>query len=142
MLSTYGTPLEQQELEILRLAKEANSSWFDIMVKAAGVQAERRRKYSGDGDPYTNFLIVAGLFRMKYPEIKDEDIFFFYQCIKFARLMVDSGDFTDESREDTLIDMGTYSFLEAGFRCRNTTSSAPEQDIQTTFPWHNAFPVP
>ena len=142
MHSTHGASLKHKELEILALAKEANGPWFDIVVKAAGIQAERRKKYSGDGDPYTNFLIVANLFRMKYPEIKDEDIFFFYQCIKFARLMVDSGDFTDESREDTLIDMGTYSFLEAGFRCRNSTSNAQEQDTQMKFPWRVAWPAP
>lgn len=134
--------LDDKELETLALAKEANEPWFNIMVKAANIQAERRKKYSGDGDPYTNFLIVAALFRMKYPEIEDEDIFFFYQCIKFARLIVDAGDFEDESREDTLIDLGVYSFLEAGFRCRNSTSNAQEPDTQMKFQWRNAFPVP
>jgi hypothetical protein len=135
-------PLTPKELEVLALAKEANEPWFDIMVKAANIQAERRKKYSGDGDPYTNFLIVANLFRMKYPEIKDEDVFYFYQCLKFARIIVGEGDFTDESREDTLIDLGNYSFLEAGFRCRNLTSNAPERDTQMKFQWRNAFPAP
>ena len=136
-------PLTSKELEVLALAKEANEPWFKVAIKAAAIQAERRKKYSGDdGDPYTNFLIVAALFRMKYPEIPDEDIFYFYQCLKFARIIVSDEDFGDESIEDTLIDLGNYTFLEAGFRCRNSTLNAQEPDTQMTFQWRNAWPVP
>ena len=134
MHSTTGAEISPKEMEILALAKTANGPWFDVVLKAAGIQADRRKKYSGGRDPYINFTIVGTLIRLKYPDIPDEDVFYFYQCIKFARLIISAGDFDDESLEDTLIDLGVYSFLEAGFRCRNSILNAQEQDLQMTFP--------
>jgi hypothetical protein len=137
MHSTAGASLKHKELEVLALAKEANELWFDAVLKAAQIQADRRAKYSGKGDPFTNFEVVGRLMG-----VDTKDVFRFYQAIKFARLLVAAGDFEDESLEDTLIDLANYSLLEAGFRCRNLTSSAPEQDTQMKFQWHSAFRVP
>lgn len=137
MLSTLGIELSPVELEALQLAKQANEPWFNAMVQAAQIQADRRAKYSGDGDPYTNFIIVAGLMKIEVAEV-----FRFYQAIKFARLIVAAGDFDDERTIDTLIDLANYALLEAGFRCRNSTSNAQEQDSQMTFPFPTAWPAP
>lgn len=133
MRSTAGVNLSHKETEVLKCAKEANPSWFQALLKASEIQAERRAKYSGDGNPYTNFIIVSALFRMKHPEITDEDIFYFYQCLKLARLIVSAEDFDDEKVEDTLIDLANYALLEVGFRCQK--SDAQEQDLQIQLPW-------
>ncbi len=137
MLSTLGIALSSAEEEILAVAKQANEPWFHAMVQAAEIQANRRAKYSGDGDPYTNFIIVAGLMKIEVNEV-----FRFYQAIKFARLIVAAGDFDDERMVDTLIDLANYALLEAGFRCRNSTSNAQEHSLQMTFPLPNASDAP
>ena len=109
--------VSDKEAVILTAAERANPWWFRAMVKAAEVQAERRAKYSGeDADPFLNFKIVGYLMRLRFPGMTDTDVFYLYQCLKFARLAVNAGDAPDESHMDTLIDMGNYSFLEAGYR--------------------------
>jgi hypothetical protein len=128
MLSTVGANLSLEEIQTLALAKEANGPWFIALLRAAQIQADRRAKYSGEGDPYTNFYIVS-----EYQGKPTEDIFELYQDIKMARIKVQAGDFSDESLNDTLIDMANYCLLEVGFRCRNSKSNAQEQDLQTTF---------
>lgn len=125
MLSTLGIALSPAEAETLAIAKQANEPWFNAMVQAAEIQANRRAKYSGDGDPFTNFIIVAGLMK-----IEVADVFRFYQSIKFARLLVAAGDFDDERMIDTLIDLANYALLEAGFRCRNSKLNAQERNSQ------------
>jgi len=137
MHSTPGASLKHKELEVLALAKEANGPWFEAVLKAAQIQADRRAKYSGQGDPFTNFEVVGRLMG-----VDTKDVFRFYQAIKFARLLVAAGDFEDESLEDTLIDLANYSLLEAGFRCRNSTSNAQEHDTQMKFNFRSAFPAP
>jgi len=137
MHSTVGASLKHKELEVLALAKEANEPWWDAVLKAAQIQADRRAKYSGEGDPFTNFEVVGRLMG-----VDTKDVFRFYQAIKFARLLVAAGDFEDESLEDTLIDLANYSLLEAGFRCRNSESSAPEPSTQMKFWQKPAFPAP
>ena len=129
MLSTLGIALSPAEEEVLAVAKQANEPWFKAMVQAAEIQANRRAKYSGDGDPYTNFILVAGLMKIEVAEV-----FRFYQAIKFARLLVAAGDFDDERTVDTLVDLANYALLEAGFRCRNLESNAQEHNLQMTFP--------
>ena len=137
MLSTIGVELSAAEEAALAQAKQANGPWFNAMVQAAKIQANRRAKYSGDGDPYTNFIIVAGLMKIEVAEV-----FRFYQAIKFARLLVAAGDFDDERTVDTLVDLANYALLEAGFRCRNSESNAPEHSSQMTFPLPNASDAP
>ena len=137
MLSTLGIALTQTEEETLAIAKQANEPWFHAMVQAAEIQANRRAKYSGEGDPYTNFIIVAGLMK-----IEVEEVFRFYQAIKFARLIVAAGDFDDERTVDTLVDLANYALLEAGFRCRNSESNAQEHNSQMRFPLPSASDAP
>lgn len=137
MLSTLGIALSPAEETTLEIAKQANEPWFKAMVQAAEIQANRRAKYSGEGDPYTNFIIVAGLMK-----IEVEEVFRFYQAIKFARLIVAAGDFDDERMVDTLVDLANYALLEAGFRCRNSESNAQEHNLQMTFPLQSASDAP
>lgn len=137
MLSTAGAAILNDELITLALAKEANGHWFNAMLSAARIQANRRAKYSGSGDPFTNFHIVA-----EYQGKPTQDIFELYQDIKMARIKVQAGDFEDESLNDTLIDMANYCLLEVGLRCRNSTSSAQEHSLQMTLPYPNASDAP
>ena len=107
------TSLSEEELKILNDAKTANVWWFNAMLDAAKVMPQRRGKYSGEGDPYTNFLIMEKMLGKPMGEI-----FRFYQGIKFARLLVSTDDYSDEAGNDTVRDLANYALLELGYRLR------------------------
>ncbi len=111
------TSLGARELKALEGAKESNEHWFSVLVDAAGVMSERRKKYSGKTDPYTNFIIMARALGTRVT-----GVFNFYKIIKLARSLVDSGDFADESMIDTDLDEGNYAYLSAGWRKRDPKS--------------------
>jgi hypothetical protein len=103
--------LTDSELEILKLAKEANPHWFVAIMRAANIMADRRRKYSGDEHPYWNFVDMSertGLSMMQ--------VFDFYVHIKRSRQVITEGqDFADESFLDSLIDELNYVAIKAGW---------------------------
>ncbi len=109
--------LGAREIKALEGAKESNEHWFSVLVDAAGVMSERRKKYSGKTDPYTNFIIMARALGTRVT-----GVFNFYKIIKLARSLVDSGDFADESMFDTDLDEGNYAYLSAGWRKRDPKS--------------------
>ncbi len=109
--------LTAEERAALAGAKEANEHWFGVLVDAAEVMMERRKKYSGKTDPYTNFIIMARALGTRVTAV-----FNFYKIIKLARSLVDSGDFADESLIDTDIDEGNYAYLSGGWRKRSPQS--------------------
>ena len=110
--------LTDGEIEILEQAKTANPWYFQALIQAAGVMPVRRQKYSGDGDPFTNFHIAGRI--MGHSPL---ETFRWYQALKLARLQMDSGDFADERTADTLRDLANYVLLEAGFRIQQQESA-------------------
>ena len=107
------TIMTELEVDALDKAKSANPWWFKAVVRAAQIMASRRVKYSADYDPFTNFDYVAHAVGLQ-----TRNIFKFFRAIKLSRLVNTDTDFDDESYEDTLLDLGNYSFLEVGYRMR------------------------
>ena len=105
-------------LEVINEAKRSNGPWFDALMIAAQVQADRRAKYSGsdfeEQDPYTNFIIVASIMG-----ITVRRVFRFYIAQKVARIMVSQTDHDDERYQDTLTDLANYALLAAGWELRS-----------------------
>jgi hypothetical protein len=105
-------------MNILKLAQESNPYWYEALLSAAEIQAERRSKYSGGDfeqqDPYTNFIRVASSMG-----ISVRRVFRFYIAQKVARIMVSQTDHDDERYFDTLLDLGNYAFLAAGWENRS-----------------------
>lgn len=103
--------------DIIVQAQASNPYWFEALIIAAKVQAERRAKYSGsdfdEQDPYTNFIRVASLMG-----ISVRRVFRFYIAQKVARIMVSQTDHDDERYFDSLIDLGNYALLAAGWENR------------------------
>lgn len=101
------------ELNDLIACKESQPGWWAAMIEAARVMPVRRAKYSGglDQSPYTNFIIMARLLGVPVSRV-----FLYYQVIKLARGMMDTGDFDDEGAPDTPRDLANYALLEAGWR--------------------------
>lgn len=120
-MSAFVSALTDTEIETLDKAKAANEWWFRAMLKAASIMVPRREKYSGAGDPYTNFIIATNIIK-QHPKLKDvwntHLTFFVYRVLKLARELVDAGDFPDESMMDTKLDGGNYNFLDAGWSIR------------------------
>ena len=114
--------LTTKELKALEGASEANPHWFEALIHSAEVMSVRRKKYSGKTDSYTNFIIMA-----RALGIKVSGVFKFYQIIKLARVLVDAGDFADESMIDSDVDNGNYSFIAAGWRMRDPASRLKAQ---------------
>ena len=104
-------------LDVLEDAQEANPHWFREVLAAAKKMASRRKKYSGDTDSYTNFIIMARILGECVSRV-----FVYYKVIKLARDIVGAGDFADESMVDTDHDEGNYSFISAGWRTRSPQS--------------------
>ena len=105
-------------LDVINGAKLSNGPWFDALMIAAKVQADRRAKYSGadftEQDPYTNFIIVASIMG-----ITVRRVFRFYIAQKVARIMVSQTDHDDERYQDTLTDLANYALLAAGWELRS-----------------------
>ena len=106
------------EQKVILEAKRSNGPWFDALMIAAQVQADRRAKYSGadfdEQDPYTNFIIVASIMG-----ITVRRVFRFYIAQKVARIMVSQTDHDDERYQDTLTDLANYALLAAGWELRS-----------------------
>ena len=128
----FDTIITPDELEALGAGKESNPYWFMAIVEASKIQAERRKKYSGEQHPYYNFVDMA--FRTKTPVFKlfrkflhlklvqlvlspiiMFHIFKFYLSIKQARLAVGDTDFSDEKVMDTFLDIVNYAAIAAGW---------------------------
>ena len=105
-------------MQVINEAKRSNGPWFEALMIAAQVQADRRAKYSGadftEQDPYTNFIIVASIMG-----ITVRRVFRFYIAQKVARIMVSQTDHDDERYQDTLTDLANYSLLAAGWELRS-----------------------
>lgn len=110
--------VDPKELEIIAGARASNGPWYEALLTAALIQAERRAKYSGsdfeEEDPYTNFIRVASLM-----DISVRRVFRFYIAQKVARIMVSQSDHDDERYQDTLVDLANYSLLAAGWELRS-----------------------
>lgn len=103
--------LPPHETDILFKAKTANAWWYRAVIRAAEIMADRRKKYSGEEDPYFNFV---DMFRRRENRTM-LDIFLFYLDIKRSRLEATQTDFADESVLDTLTDMLNYAALALGW---------------------------
>lgn len=111
-MSESNVPGETRD--VFERAGIANPHWLRSAAIAAKTMGSRRKKYSGSGDPYLNFILTA---RLKGVEVAD--VFRDYLGLKLARHMVDAGNFGDESSVDTDIDMANYALLSAGWKMRD-----------------------
>lgn len=97
------------DIEVLNDAQAANPHWTEAMMLAAAIMAERRRKWSGRTNPYTNFIKWA-----QAEHIPVERTFQMAQTLKMTR------DQEAEAQDDSLIDNGVdkanYALLETGWR--------------------------
>jgi hypothetical protein len=129
-----GTPLypfppdiTSDDLATITEGMRSNPDWFEAVVAAAEVQASRRAKYSGSGDPYTNFIKMSELL-----DVPMDEVFRFYCGIKMTRLAVTDSDFSDEKVNDTLVDLANYALLWRGWRERveaATQTPTASQDV-------------
>jgi hypothetical protein len=96
-------------LETLSNARIANPQWFEAIVLAAEVMAQRRKKWSGQTGPYTNFIRYS-----QQLGIDVQESFRHMQALKFTR---DSGsEALDDSLLDNDVDKTNYAALAAGWR--------------------------
>lgn len=101
--------LKPGDVEILESARAANGQWFEAIMLAAEIMAERRKKWSGTKNPYANFIKLA---QAEHTTV--EVAFHWTQSLKMTR---DSeSEATEDSQVDTSIDKTNYSALEAGWR--------------------------
>lgn len=122
-LYPFPPKMGTDDLNTITEGMRSNPYWFKAVVEAAEVQANRRAKYSGSGDPYTNFIKMSELLGVSMDEV-----FRFYCSIKMTRLAVTDGDFSDEKVNDTLVDLGNYALLWRGWRAREEDRH-PKQDV-------------
>ena len=100
--------LSRREQKILRLAGEANTQWFQAIMLAAEVMAERRKKWSGKTNPYANFIRWA---QMNGVDV--EETFMWATTLKLTRDQ--STEAKDDSLLDNKIDGMNYPALGAGW---------------------------
>ena len=98
------------ELQTLTAVKEINPAYYQALLKAAEILVPRSKKYSTGKDPFINFKFLGSILQEK-----TEETFKYYVGIKFARALVQAGDFEDESSVDTLLDLANYALLWAGY---------------------------
>ena len=106
--------LTEDELKILELGKESNPHYFKSLIHGVEVMADRVKKYSGKDDPYQNFIIFS-----RAKGIPVNECFVDYELIKWARNLVATGDFEDESSMDTESDLGNYANIAGGWLTRS-----------------------
>lgn len=123
--------ISDADRDILDQARASNIHWFNALLSAGQVQANRREKYSGsdlqNDDPFTNFITVACLMKLSV-----RDVFKFYIAQKVARLMVSDEDYDDERYADTLLDLANYALLAAGWEARDDDTEAILHTIRDT----------
>lgn len=115
--------MTEDETRVLSNAKKSNPWYFRALIRAADVMLDRRIKYSGDVDPYTNFRTVALMMGMAVMEV-----FPFYISLKHARIKVNQEDFADESFIDTLRDLANYALLWVGWIIRTSDGNETEEN--------------
>ncbi len=97
------------DLEILVGARAANSAWFDAIMVGAEIMSERRKKWSGKSNPYTNFIKWA-----QAEHVSVEQTFRWALSLKVTRDQ--DSEAVDDSLLDNDIDKLNYSALGAGWR--------------------------
>ena len=96
------------DLEILELARQANPQWFEAIMLGATVMAERRKKWSGQTNPYTNFIRWAQM-----NNVSVNEVFMWATTLKLTRDQ--SSEAVDDSLLDNKIDGVNYPALGAGW---------------------------
>lgn len=96
------------DLAILRGARTANPQWFEAIMLAAEIMAERRQKWSGKTNPFANFIRWAQM-----NQVGVEKVFMWATTLKLTR------DQDAEALDDSLIDNGVdginYPALKVGW---------------------------
>ncbi len=105
--------LTAEEFGSLLELKEEHEPYFDAMMYAARVIVQRNHKYTGndkDRDVFANFVLDAQIQNKSVQEI-------FRQWVskKTVRIMLNDGDYADESFTDSLRDLANFSLLFIGW---------------------------
>ncbi len=115
--------ISKEDLALFEKVKESNPYYYEAMLKSASIMPTRRDKYSGTGDPYTNFKLVHFILQEWFKErvkLDMRDVFAFYNALKFARYVVSGNiDYEDESGLDSRRDGANYYLLDMGDMLRN-----------------------
>jgi len=97
------------DLQILEDARVANPAWFDAIMVGAEIMSERRKKWSGKSNPFTNFIKWA-----QAEHVPVEQVFRWALSLKVTRDQ--DSEALDDSLLDNDIDKVNYSALAAGWR--------------------------
>ncbi len=100
--------LEVNEVETLRHARDANPQWFAAIMLSAEIMAERRKKWSGQTNPFANFIRWAQM-----NGVPVEHTFMWATTLKLTRDQ--EADAEDDSLLDNAIDGINYPALKAGW---------------------------
>lgn len=119
----------------------ANPYFMEELFDNISIMPMRKDKYSGQVDPYTNFKLLFFKLRLIEP-ISMHLLFMFYGGLKDARLLVASGDFSDDSMRDSLRDHSNYLVLYKGAlnqreyeRKRADSLGLLAKDVPWTWDW-------
>ncbi len=105
--------LTAEEFDVLVNLKEEHQPYFDAMIYSAGVIVDRNHKYTGDEkdrDVFANFILDAQIQNKSVQEILRQWI-----SKKTARIMLNDGNYEDESFTDSLRDLVNYTLLYIGW---------------------------
>lgn len=129
--------LTEEEFDALVTLKEEHRPFFDAMMYTLGVIVDRNHKYTGhesDRNVFENFINDAEL-----QNVRVEDSFKQWISKKVTRVMLNDGNYSDESFTDSLRDLANYAILwiawlqyqEPVFEEHDSTrASEPDMDIK------------
>ena len=101
-------PLGPGDIELLENARAANPQWFEAISLAAEIMAERRKKWSGQTNPYANFIRWAQM-----NGVGVEQSFMWATTLKLTRDQETEA--IDDSLLDNAVDSINYPALKAGW---------------------------
>ncbi len=113
MFNRKHISLTESESKLMDDLKNQHRCYFEALMYSAGVIIDRNEKYTGketDRDVFANFVLDARIQGVAVSQV-------FKQWIskKTARIMINDGNYLDESFQDSLRDLANYALLWIGF---------------------------
>jgi hypothetical protein len=94
---------------VLNTGENRHSPFYEILVRAADTHARKNRNYAGDGaNPFKNFQECEDF---NIPAWKGALVRMSDKWMRIKNLAKGIPDLVGESLEDTLLDLGVYSFI-------------------------------
>lgn len=115
--------LTEEEFDALVDLKTEHKPFFEAMLFTMGVIVPRNHKYTGskaDRNVFENFILDA-----KLQGIPVEESFKQWVSKKVTRILLNDGDYADESFVDSLRDLANYAMLWIAWLESQKTKSVP-----------------